>query len=95
MRDDLTSAVTTALEELPEVAVHTVRKHARVSDREVDLAIEGEITGRPVRLLVDTRAAGNPRDVHQAVRELVDPRRLDQPVADVPLFVAPVITQRS
>ncbi len=90
---DLPRAVVAALAQLPEVEIRSVEPEPRIDGRAVDIAILGEVKGRPVRFLVEARAGGYPRDVQQAIWQLDGLRRLEQPVADVPLLAAPAISE--
>ncbi len=78
---------------MPEVEIRSVDPEPRVDGRVLDLAVLGEVKGRPVRFLVEAKASGYPRDVQQAIWQLDGLRRLEQPVADVPLLAAPAISE--
>lgn len=80
---DLSHAVAEALAQLPEVEIHSVDPKPRVDGRVLDLAIIGKVKGRPVRFLIEAKSSGYPRDVQQAIWQLDDLRRLDQPFACV------------
>lgn len=95
MSVDLLDDFTQALAELPDVSVRSVRPEPRVGDRVFDLEVIAEVKGRPVRFLIEEKASAYPRDVQQVIRQLDGVRRLEQPVVDVPLFVAPSISQAS
>lgn len=94
---DLPHAAGEALARLPEVEVHCVEPissvQGRARARALALAVLGAVKGRPVRFLVEARASGYPRDVQQAIYQLDGLRRLEQPVADVPLLAAPAISE--
>lgn len=78
---------------MPEVEIRSVDPAPRVGGRVLDLAVLGEVKGRPVRFLVEAKASGYRRDVQQAIWQLDGLRRLEQPVADVPLLAAPAISE--
>ena len=90
---DLSHAVAEALAQLPEVEIRSFDPEPRIDGRVLDLAILGKVKGRHVRFLIEAKSSGYPRDVQQAIRQLDDLRRLEQPVADVPLLVAPAISE--
>jgi len=90
---DLSHAIAAALAQLPNVEIRSVDPEPRIDGRILALAVLGEVKGRPVRFLIEARASGYPRDVQQAIWQLGHLRRLKQPVADVPLLVAPAISE--
>jgi len=77
---------------LPEVEIRSVDSRPP-ADGHVDLVVLGEVKGRPVRFLVEVKTSGYPRDVQQAIWQLAGLRRLEPPVAEVPLLAAPAISE--
>jgi hypothetical protein len=90
---DLSCAVAEAIAQLPGVEIRSVERELCVDGRVLDLAVLGEVQGRPVRFLIEVKASGYPRDAQQAIWQIDSLRRLEQPIADVPLLVAPAITE--
>ncbi len=93
MSIDLLRAVAEALAQLPDVKIHSTEPEPFVDGRMLDLAVVGEVKGRPVRFLVEAKASGYPRDVRQAIWQLDGLRRVEQPIADVPILIAPAISE--
>ncbi|HZQ99792.1 MAG TPA: helix-turn-helix domain-containing protein [Chloroflexota bacterium] len=92
---DLAHELSQALARLPDVEIRSIDAERRADDHAYDFAVVGEVKGHPVRFLVEARAGGYPRDVRQAIWRLAEARRLEQPVADVPLVAAPAISESS
>jgi hypothetical protein len=92
---DLTSALPAALAQLPDVRIRGVDTDVRVDGKEYDLVVVAEVKGRPVRLLIEVKASGYPRDVQHAIWQLADVPRAKQEVVDVPLVAAPAISEAS
>lgn len=89
---DLIHQIRQALAELPDVEIRSIDAEPHADGRPFDFAILGEVKGRPVRFLVEAKASGYPRDVQHAIWQLAETRRVEQPVADVPLVAAPAIS---
>jgi hypothetical protein len=77
------------------VRIVEVDSRVRVGKIVFDLVITCELEGRPARLLVRGQAHGYPRDVRNALWQVVAARNVDQPVPDVPMIAAPSITATS
>src|SRR4051794_1869651 len=82
-----------AFTQLPEVILHSTTADQRVDGRHFDLVILAEVKGHPVRVLVEIKAAGYPRDMQTAAWQLAGVRQLDQPIPDMPLVAAPAISE--
>jgi hypothetical protein len=61
----------------------------------VSLVVNGEVKGRPVRFFIAVRAAGHPRDVQATIWQIAGIRWVDDGGADVPIVVAPSISESS
>ncbi len=103
-RTELLHEARAAIEGLPGIKVRSVSHSADARESSaVDLDLQVEIKGRPVRVLIVTRAQGYPRDIREAVWKLEqisgankeDSSRSDardEPV--VCMVVAPAISQK-
>jgi hypothetical protein len=82
-----------ALAQLPDVEIRASEVEVRVRDRTVDAVVQGKVKGRPVRFLVELTANAYPRDVLSALRQIASLRQVDETAADIPMVVAPAITE--
>jgi hypothetical protein len=96
---NLTDAAINALMQLPEVKIHRVERESRVASHGethiVDLVATGEVKGQPVRFLIELRTNGYPRDVRNAISLFADLQHSSQSEVDVPILVAPAISETS
>lgn len=92
---DFTSALPTALAQLPDVSIRSVDTDVRVDGSQYDLVVCAEVKGRLVRFLIEAKASGYPRDVQHAIWQFADLPRATDEVPEVPLVAAPAISEAS
>lgn len=94
-RYDLQSHFLDTLRQLPDLRLTTVEHEALIGSRRADMVVQCEVKGNPVRLLVEERSAGYPRDIRVAMDHVEGLRNINQPVPDIPVVVSRTLTNAS